>query len=138
MILHCSFEELSALDDAAERVLEAAESGGVAAPPEVLPDIEALVPRLGGDLDLDTLEDQSSVERAIEFLLAEARERTDSFILAENPSAESAVRSYFEYAHVLTVLDRVRRIGHEMRGLIELMTGKPPNDETATSITFED
>jgi len=138
MILHCSFEELSALDAAVERVLEAAAGGGVAAPPEVLPDIEALAPRLDGDLSLDTLEEQSSVQRAIEFLLAEARDRTDAFILDETPSAESAIRSYFEYAHVLTVFDRVRRIGHEMRSIIELMTGRPPNDETAASISFED
>lgn len=138
MIMHCSYEELTALDNAIERVLEAIESGGVAAPPGVLPDLEALAPRLDGDISIETLEEQMSIQKAIEFLLEDARERTDTFILDEYASAESAIRSYFEYAHLLTVLDRVRRMGHEMRSIIELMTGKPPTDEAAGRIAFED
>jgi len=138
MILHCSFEELTALDAAIERVLVAVNSGGVAAPPDVLPDLESLAPRLDGDLSVDSLEDLSSIQRAIEFLLEEARERTDTLILGEYAEAESAILSYFEYAHLLTVLERVRHIGAEMRGLIELMTGQPPTDEAAQTFSFED
>ncbi len=137
MILHCSFEELTALDTAAERVLDAVDRGGVAAPPEVVPDLEALVPRLDGDISIATLDEQTSIQRAIEYLLADARERTDGFILDEYASAESAISSYFEYAYLLTVLDRVRQIGHEMRTIIEVMTGKPP-DEAARRIPFDD
>ena len=137
MILHCSYEELTALDAAVERVLDAIDTGGVAAPPEVQPDLERLGPLLTGDISIETFDEQQSIQRAVEFLLADARERTDSFILDEYASAESAIRSYFEYAHLLTVLDRVRQIGHEMRSIIEVMTGKPP-DETAGRIPFED
>jgi hypothetical protein len=138
MILHCSFEELTALDAAIERVLDATDSGGVVAPPEVLSDIESLAPRLVGDLSLGSLAEQAGLQRVLEYLLDDARERTDSFIIDEHPSAESAIRSYFEYAHMLTVLDRVRRMGAEMRGLIELMTGEPPTDDAARSFSFED
>lgn len=137
MILHCSYEELTALDAAVERVLVAIDQGGVAAPPEVVPDLEALAPRLHGDISIRTLDEQVSIEKAIGYLLGDARERTDSFILDEYASAESAIRSYFEYAHLLTVLDRVRQIGHEIRSILEVMTGKPP-DQAARSIPFED
>jgi hypothetical protein len=138
MILHCSFEELSALDAATERVLEAAGSGESAASREILDDLEALAPRLDGDFSLDSLADQESVERAIRFLLEDTRARTDEFILQEHAAAESAIRAYFEYANVLTVFDRIRLLGAEMRALIELMTGSPPTDEAARSVSFED
>ena len=39
MILQCTFEELSVMSAAAERVLAAAGAGGVAAPPQVMTDI---------------------------------------------------------------------------------------------------
>jgi lipoate synthase len=138
MILHCSYEELTALDAASERVLEGTGSGGVAAIADVLPDIEALAPRLTGDIAIDTLDEQASIQRAVEYLLANARGRTDAFILEEHPSAESAIRSYFEYAHMLAVLDRLRHMGDEMRALAELMTGRPHTDDAARRFAFED
>jgi hypothetical protein len=138
MILHCSFEELTALTAGIERVLGEADRGGVAAPPDVLPDLAALAPRLTGDLDLDTLAEEISVERAVEYLLEDARERMNDTVLEQHPAAEGAVQAYFDYAHILTVHDRVRRIGSEMRALIELMTGEPPSEETAGSFSFEE
>ena len=137
MILHCTFEELTALSAAAERALTS-DGGGVAAPPQVVADLEALVPRLTGDLSLETLADPRAVDRAITFVHEDIRERMDSAILAHYPAAEPAVLSYFEYAHVLSVLDRVRRLGAEMRALIELMTGRPADEEAARSFAFPD
>jgi hypothetical protein len=138
MILHFSFEELAALDAVIERVREASGRGGVAAPAEVLPDIEALAPRLTGDFALRSLGEQQSVQRAIEYMLAESRDRADAVILNQHPAAEEAVLAYFEFAHVLTVLDRVRQIGAEMRAIIELTTGHAPSDTNAREYTFED
>ena len=137
MILHCSFEELAALDAVIERVRDSFGTGGVAAPPEALHDIVALAPRLIGDLSLETLNDQESVERAIEFLLTDARDRTDEIILDQHPGAEDAVLAYFEFAHLLTVLDRVQQIGHEMRAIIDLMTGSRQTSD-AGGYRFED
>jgi len=138
MILHCSFEELGALNAGIERVLAEADRGGVAAPPDVLPDLDALAPRLTGDLDLETLAEQRSVERAVDYLVDEARERMDSSVLEQHAAAEGAVQAYFDYAYVLTVRDRIRRIGAEMRALIELMTGKPPSEKTARTFSFDE
>ena len=138
MILYCSFEELSALSASIERVLDAADTGGVAAPPDVLPDLEALAPRLTGDIDVDSLAVQQSIERAVGHLLADARDRLDDTILQQYPAAEAAIEAYFHYANLLSVQGRVGRIGEEMQALIELMTGKPPSKETAGSISFEE
>ena len=138
MILHCSFEELSAVTAGAERVLEGTGSGGVMAPPEVIADIEALLPRLTGDLTIDTLAGARSVERALECILEEARRRTDRYIIEQHPAAEAAVASHFDYAHVLVLLDRTRRMVAQMSALIELMSGAPPDDATAATYQFPD
>jgi|SRR5690606_29409828 len=138
MILQCTFEELSVLNAVAERVLAAAGAGGVAAPPQVISDIEALTPRLTGDISVESLAEVRSIQRAARYLLDDARERMDSFILEHYPAAEQAVMAYFEYAHILTFLDRADRISAQMTALIELMTGAPPTDETARSVSFPD
>jgi hypothetical protein len=138
MILHCTFEELSVMSAAAERVLAATGSGGVAAPPQVITDIEALAPRLSGDIGVASLAEVQSIQRAADFLLTDARDRTDALILEQYPAAEAAVLSYFEYAHILTFLDRARRISAQMHALIELMTGEPPTEESARQVSFPD
>jgi hypothetical protein len=138
MILYCSFEELTALDAAIERVRGHLGIGAIAAPPDVLPDLEALAPRLSGDIDIESLTEQESIQRAIEYLLHESREHGDAMIVDQHPAAEDAVAAYFTYAHILSVLDRVRHMGAQMRALIELMTGDAPSDEDAASLSFED
>ena len=140
MILDCTFEELSALCAGAERVL--AESGDsnvvVAAPPQVVADLEALVPRLVGDLSVSTLAEQRSVSRAVAFILLDCRQRMDSAVINAHPAGELAVAAYFEYANVLMLQDRLRRIGDQMTDLIELMTGASPSDEAARTVAFPD
>jgi hypothetical protein len=140
MNLHCNFEELTALASTAERVLLAHGHGdvSVAAPPLALADLEALAPRLAGEIAIPTLHAQRSVQRALEFALDELRARMDFLILQQHAAAEDAVGAYFDYAHVLAVLDRTRRIGGEMTMLIELMTGRPPDQDTARSFSFPD
>ena len=140
MILYCTFEELSAISAGAERVLAEAGSGAtvVVAPPEIVADVEALLPRLGGDLTLNTLAEQQSIARAITYIVAETKQRMDSAILEEHAAGEFAVGAYFDYAHTLTVQDRVVRLGAEMSALIELMTGRPPTAESARDFEFPD
>lgn len=138
MILHCSFEEMTAVDAVSGRVLHEPGPGGVLAPPEVLADIEALRSRLTGDLSVDTLAEARTVERALDCLLEETRQRTDLFIIEQHPAAEAAVASYFEYAHVLTLLDRARRMSAQMTALIELMSGAAPTEITAAEYRFPD
>lgn len=137
MILHVSFEELAALDAVVERVRTSVGTGGIAAPPASVQDIEALAPRLTGDISIESLDEQESVQRAVEFLVTDARERTDALILDQHPGAEEAVLAYFEYAHLLTVLDRIQQIGDEMRAIIDLMTGSRETTD-AGGYRFED
>jgi hypothetical protein len=136
MILHCNFEELSAVGACAGRLREGVDSGGVAAPPEILADIDALAARLSGDLTVASLHELRVVRRALEFLLADARARTDAFIIAQTPAAESAILSYFEYAHLLSLVDRATRLGEQMTAMIEIMTGQPVTDEAARNFSF--
>ena len=140
MILYCSYEELSALSAGTARVL-AEESDGtivVAAPPQIVADLEALEPRLIGDIALLTLTDQRSIARAVAFVAMDLRQRMDIAVISAHPAGEMAVQAYFEYAHVLMVEDRLRRIGAQMVAMIELMTGAPPTEETAQIIAFPD
>ena len=140
MILHCTFEELSAISAGAERVLAEAGSGAtlVVAPPEIVADVETLLPRLVGDISLTTLAEQQSVARAITYIVAELKQRMDSAILEEHAAGEFAVGAYFDYAHTLTIQDRVARMGAEMSALIEVMTGRAPTAEAAREFTFPD
>ena len=140
MILHCTYEELAALSAGAERVLAEANSGGavVVAPPEVVADVESLLPRLQGDLSITTLAELQSVARATTFVVAELKQRMDALIIEAHPADEYAVQAYFDYAHALSVQDRVEHVGQEMAAIIELMTGYPPTSETTRSFTIPD
>jgi hypothetical protein len=138
VILYCTFEELSALAAGAHRVLSEADDAHVvvAAPPQIVADLEALTPRLTGDISITTLAEQRSVARATAYILADLKQRMDSTIVGENPASEASVQAYFEYANVLTFEDRLRRIGSQISALIELMTGAPPTEETARTLSF--
>ena len=138
MILYCTFEELSAMSAAAERVLAEAGSGStvVVAPPEIVADVEALLPRLDGDMSLTTLAEQQSVARAVTYIVAELKQRMDTAILEEHAASEFAVGAYFDYAHALTVQDRVIRVGAEMSAMIEVLTGRPPTAEITRTFEF--
>lgn len=139
MIFHCTFEELAALTANARRVLaDAAGSGGVAAPPEIAAELEALLPRLEGDLLVETLAEQMRLIRILDFMVEDLRDRMDALVLEQYVGAEDAVAAYFDYAHVLTMRWRLDEMGREMASLIELMTGEPPTVETARSIRFDD
>ncbi len=138
MILRCSYEELTALTNGIESVLASYDGGGVAAPPEVVADVEALLPRLSGDLSVRTYARQQTLERVIALVTAYLQERMESAITEEHVGSESAVLAYFDFGHVLAMRERVARMGAEMRAMIELMTGSSPDDATTRTISFPD
>lgn len=140
MILHCTYEELSALSAGGERVLAEAGSGVsvVVAPPEVIADVEALLPRLIGDLSLTTIADQQSIARAVTFIVAELKQRMDVLVLETHPADEYAVGAYFDYAHALSVQDRVARLGAEMHAIAGLLHGSPVTPDVLSSFTIPD
>ena len=141
MILHCNFEELRALVAGAELLTEgecAPQSAFVAAPCKAAEDVEALLPRLTGDVSIETLAEQRRVHRAVLAICDNLHEQLDQTVLEHNPAHEEAVNLYFDYAYTRTVLDRLDRMGAEMDAMIELITGAPATEESAEAVTFPD
>lgn len=137
MILKMTFEEVTALNSATERLLSSPGGGGVAAPPEVLMELEPHLP-LEGDVSVMTLGQQRRLAVAFDCLLDHLRHRMDALIVELYVGADDAVNAYFDYANVLSLRARLDPIGREMVALIELMTGGPPTAEVAEQVTFPD
>ena len=137
MIFRVSFEEISALNSAAERLLTPTGDVAVMAPPEVLYELETRLP-LGGDLTVETLAQQRRLLAAVEYVLDHLRRRMDALVLDLYVGADDAVNAYFDYANVLTVQSRLVEAGREMSAMIEVMIGGPATAEAAESITFPD
>lgn len=140
MILRCSYEELRALREGARTLLERepGDPRAVAAASATRAEVEALVPLLDGDVMVRTLEDQQAVEGSVEAIVECLRVEMESNVVALHPAAEGAVAAYFDFAHAFTVLSRIRTIGRDMRGLIEVVTGAPPDEEIASTFVFPD
>lgn len=140
MILHCNYEELTALRSGAEVFLEGGETegGGVLAPSEERDHVEALLPLLDGDVSLPTLSEVYDVQSAVGAITSMLRAELESSVLATHPAGERAVAAYFDFAHVFTVAHRLDEMASEMEALIELVTGEPATVETARSFQFPD
>lgn len=139
MILHCNFEELRALASGGESVVTAAgesSGGSISAPAEGVAKVELLLPRLTGDVSIDTLDEQRRVRDAVGLICDDLRLRMDQSVIEHNPAHEEAVSLYFDYAHTRTVLHRLDRIGTEMEAIVDLITGG--HAELGGSITFPD
>lgn len=138
MILHCNFEELRALTAASELIVADADGhrGGMAASSEEVGMVERLLPRLVGDVSIETLDDQRRVQRAVSFICRELLHRLDEQIIATNPANEDAVSLYFDYGHSRTVLHRLDLMGAEMEAIIDLIYGGSAT--AAGSVTFPD
>jgi hypothetical protein len=138
MILSCNFEELGALKTGARGFLgdPSREGAPVAAPPEGQPGVVDLLPRLSGDLAIETLSEQRSVYKAVSLIVAFLEEEMDLFILSSHPADESAVSAYFRYAHALSVQARLAEMGQEMEALIEVVTGAQATPEVAERFLF--
>jgi FMN phosphatase YigB (HAD superfamily) len=140
VILHLSFEELSSLRSGTGRVLEADAhaSAGIAAPPQVIADIEQLAPLLTGDITVSTLEQHRGLRAAVAHLLDESRLQMERAILEQHAAAESAIAAYFDYAHLLAVLRQLDRMRVEMAAVIQVLTGNDPDSEAARRFCFPD
>jgi hypothetical protein len=138
VILHCNFEELRALASASEMIVAEshAHPGAVAAPPEGVVMVEQLLPRLTGDVSIETLDDQRRVQKAVTFICDDLHRRMDDRIIETNPANEEAVALYFDYGHSRTVLHRLDRMGAEMEAIIDLIAGTNP--QAAAQVSFPD
>ena len=141
MILSFNYEELSALREGARALLAHGEeggAGGLLAPPATRAGVEALLPRLTGVVVVDTLADQRELEEAVRAIADCLRSALDFAIVVTHPADEFAVSAYFDYAHTLSVLARLKEIGSEMEALIEVVTGEQGDTETASTFHFPD
>jgi hypothetical protein len=140
VILYFNYEELTALRAGAQVLLDRDEPsyGSVLAPPESRARVEALLPRLEGDISLSTLEEVRGVLTAIEAIVECLRVEMESTVVATHAADEGAVAAYFDFAHGFTVQHRVGEMATEMEALIELVTGGRPTDGTARTFQFPD
>ncbi len=138
MILHCNFEELRALTAASEAIVADghAQAGPVATQPEGVGMVEELLPRLTGDVSIETLPDQRRVQTAVRFIVGDLHRRLDERIIDTHPADEEAVALYFDYGHSRTVLHRLEQMGAEMEAIIDLISGSNP--AAAATVTFPD
>lgn len=130
-----------ALNHGAHAFLSREEEGGggaVVAPPESRSPVEALLLRLDGDLEVETLADQQELAQAISAIVDCLRSDMETAVLAMHPADEGAVAAYFEFAHALTVQTRIQEVGREMSAMIELVTGQEPTPEMAVTFQFPD
>ena len=139
MILRCNFEELRALASAGETVVSAAEAasaGPVSAPAEGVAKVEMLLPRLTGDIGIETLDDQRRVRHAVNVIVTDLHTRLDQKLIEFSPAHEDAVTLYFDYGHSRSVLYRLDQMGTEMEAIVDLITGGHP--ELGGAIAFPD
>ena len=140
MILRCNYEEVRALRSGARALLEgdAGVTSIVLAPSESRARVEALLPLLDGDLSLGTLQEVRGVAMAVHAIVESLRAEMEAVVLATHAADEGAVAAYFDFAHALTVSNRVQEMAAEMEALIELVTGEPADAAAARSFRFPD
>jgi hypothetical protein len=140
VILHFNYEEIQALRAGARAFLghETVSPAAVLAPSETRAQVEALLPRLVGDLSFSTLAELRVVQGAVDAVVESLRVQMESMVLATHAADEDAVSAYFDFAHALTVAHRIDEIASEMEAMIELVTGEAPTDAAARTFQFPD
>lgn len=141
MILYFNYEEIQALRAGARAYLGHDGSmtpSAVLAPSETRAHVEALLPRLEGDLSLPSLAELRVVQSAVAAVVEGLRVQMESMVLATHAADEDAVSAYFDFAHGLTVSHRIDEMASEMEAMIELVTGEPPTAEAARDFQFPD
>lgn len=137
MIFRISYEEVAAVNSAAERLLTPHGDVPVVAPPEVMAELESRLP-LEGDLSVKTLAEQRRLLAAVECVLDHLRRRMDAILVEQYVGSDDSVNAYFDYANVLTIRARLQETGHEMAAMLEVITGGSGTDDAAQSIIFPD
>lgn len=141
MILSFNFEELRALASGADLLLAdpaSVSESSVVETAEALAQVEIIRGRLNGDITVTTLSEQRAIRLAVGLITEELQDRLEAAVLEFHPAHEEAVALYFDYAHSVTVLNRIDEMGHEMSAMIELITGGPATASTSSSVTFPD
>lgn len=142
MILHCNYEEITALTAGGHSLLEGEGEGEssayVMAPPESRARVQDLLPRLNGDLSVATLDEVRGVSAGVDAIVDHLRAEMEALVVATHAADEEAVAAYFDFAHALAVSHRIHALAAEMEAMVELVTGAAPDAETLRSFQFPD
>lgn len=140
VILRCNYEEITALTAGGRSLLEeeAETLAYVLAPEESRARVEALLPRLSGDLSFGTLAEVRAVAMAVDAIVEHLRAEMEAVVVATHAADEGAVAAYFDFAHALSVAYRLQEMEVEMEAVAELVTGGPVDDEVARTFRFPD
>lgn len=140
MILHCTYEEIQALTAGGRSLLERDREGSasVLAPPESRALVEALLPKLVGDVSVPSLAEARGLQVAMEAIVDHLRAEMEAGVVASHAADEGAVAAYFDFAHALSVSHRLSDLVAEMEDLVELVTGEPADAEAALTFRFPD
>jgi hypothetical protein len=140
VIVELNFEEIKALQSGGRALLgkEPHGSSAVLAPPKSRALVQALLPRLEGDLSMGTLDEVHATVLAVEAIVERLRLEMETMVLSSHAADEDAVAAYFDFAHALTVSHRLRECSAEMEALVELATGRPADAETRRSFRLPD
>lgn len=143
MILHCTYEELQALRAGALLVLsppEHREGPGVPPPTsgEERAAVDSVLAELDGDLSVETLTQQRHLLSVFSAIVNRLRVEMEARVTSLHPAAEDAVQAYFEFAHALKVLERLREIGREMEAILGVVADEDAGEELADTFVFPD
>ena len=140
VILRCNYEETQALRHGAASVLGVDGHSPCTIDPSIegRHQVEALLPRLNGDLSLRTLTDLAGVQLAVSTIVECLEAEMKTFVVQSHPSDEGAVDAYFEFAHAFAVLSRIEELEGEMRAVVELVLGRLPDEEISRTFVFPD
>ena len=125
MILSCTYEELEALRHGADSVARADEA-------------QELAEQFSADVSVTTLQEQQALEQALETIVEALRVEMDTAVLATHAADEGAVAAYFDFAHALSVLGRLREMGEHMRAMIEVVHGSTDDEQQVAGFAFPD
>jgi hypothetical protein len=140
VILHCNYEELQALRAGARSILEPTPENtcGLQLSPAGRANVEALLPLLDGDLTFQTLAELQRASSAVVTVVECLRVEMDAHVISTHPAHEGAVAAYFDFAHALAVLGRLREAEHEMEAMIEVLTGGSDKERAVQEFVFPD
>jgi hypothetical protein len=140
VILRVNYEEVQALKAGGRSLLggDSDVPSYVLAPTESRARVEALLPRLEGDISVGTLAELRAVGMAVDAIVEHLRVEMESMVLASHAADEQAVAAYFDFAHGLTVAGRLEDMASEMEALVELVTGHSADDVAVASFRFPD
>ena len=140
MILHCNFEEIQALKAGGSSLLEGGAEGSscVPAPAESRARVEALLPLLVGDFDVESLADARGLRVGVAAIVDHLRAEMEALVVDSHAADEGAVAAYFDFAHALSVSHRLDELVAEMEAVVELLTGESADDGAGLAFRFPD